>query len=664
MSAIKKLITGAAGAAGGGDPVYIEDVFSIATHDGNGGSLTVTNNIDLSTEGGLVWVKSRTSGDGHALMDTERGGSSRMNTANTGGADTAGATTFNTDGFTLSTSNGNQNGSGKKYASYSFRKAPSFFDCITYTGDGSSSRSISHNLGSIPHFIVVKRVSAAAYWAASHWDQNGTRKILTLNTTDAVNVLGTYSAGYVHSRNSSTFTVLANNTTDMDAVNKSGETYVAYLFAHNDGDGVFGENSDQDIIRCGSVGADNGAPTNVNLGFEAQWVLFKNLNSTEKWYIYDVMRGMAVDGSGFEFYTNSDVAESERTTSYVKPHPNGFTLEYPSGSDTIIYVAIRRGPMKVPEDATNVFYVQYKGVGEGSDTFISTGFPVDTFIYGKLGGSPKVVGDRLRGRHGGGDLITTGTNAEASNTGAFFLTHHDGVTVDASGGHFNAAPAATDESYARYFWGRAPSFYDVATWTGQTNSVTSIPHNLGAIPEMIWVKGRDNSLDWIVVGSVLGGSESKDNYILLNSTNSMTSFPAYRDANDTTTTFGIRKGNGYWDNTGTEYIAYLFATLDGVSKVGSYTGNAQETTIDCGFSTGARFIMFKRTDSTGDWTVFDVERGWSGSTDYWIDFNNTASQQSGNALTVRNAGFGLRSSSFDAAGLNVSGATYIFYAIA
>ena len=51
-------------------------------------------------------------------------------------------------------------------------------------------------------------------------------------------------------------------------VNASGGTYVAYLFAHNDGDGEFGPDGDADIIKCGSYtgnGSTNGPEIDLGL---------------------------------------------------------------------------------------------------------------------------------------------------------------------------------------------------------------------------------------------------------------------------------------------------------------------------------------------------------------------------------------------------------------
>jgi hypothetical protein len=74
------------------------------------------------------------------------------------------------------------------------------------------------------------------------------------------------------------------------------------------------------------------------------------------------------------------------------------------------------------------------------------------------------------------------------------------------------------------------------------------------------------------------------------------------------------------------YIAYLFATLAGVSKVGSYTGTGADLNVDCGFSAGARFILIKRTDSTGDWYVYDSLRGIVAGNDPYLLLNSTAAE--------------------------------------
>jgi len=117
------------------------------------------------------------------------------------------------------------------------------------------------------------------------------------------------------------------------------------------------------------------------------------------------------------------------------------------------------------------------------------------------------------------------------------------------------------------------------------------------------------------------------------------------------------------DTVGATFVSYLFATCPGVSKVGSYTGNGTTQTINCGFTGGARFVLIKRTDSTGDWYVYDTARGMTALTDPYLLANTSAAQTAtlGSVTTV-STGFALNAAVL--ADINVNGGSYIFLAIA
>jgi hypothetical protein len=131
--------------------------------------------------------------------------------------------------------------------------------------------------------------------------------------------------------------------------------------------------------------------------------------------------------------------------------------------------------------------------------------------------------------------------------------------------------------------------------------------------------------------------------------------------NRTTTTFtlGVVLDLG----AGEKWVAYLFATCAGVSKVGSYTGTATTKQIDCGFTAGARFVLIKRTDSTGDWYVWDSARGIVSGNDNYLLLNSTAAEVTNtDYIDTYSAGFEISSTA--PAAINASGGTYIFLAIA
>jgi hypothetical protein len=121
-------------------------------------------------------------------------------------------------------------------------------------------------------------------------------------------------------------------------------------------------------------------------------------------------------------------------------------------------------------------------------------------------------------------------------------------------------------------------------------------------------------------------------------------------------------GGNYTNRNATQQIIYLFATCPGVSKVGSYTGTGADLNVDCGFTTGARFILIKRTDSTGDWYVWDSARGIVAGNDPYLLLNSTAAEVTALTTLTHPSGFTVTSSA--PAALNASGGSYIFLAIA
>ena len=134
------------------------------------------------------------------------------------------------------------------------------------------------------------------------------------------------------------------------------------------------------------------------------------------------------------------------------------------------------------------------------------------------------------------------------------------------------------------------------------------------------------------------------------------------DQPQTTTTFSIGYANQI-NITAGNYVAWLFASCPGVSKVGSYTGNGSSQTINCGFAAGARFVLIKRTDSTGDWYVWDTARGIVSGNDPHLSLNTTAAEvTTDDTIDPDSSGFIVNQLS--ATNVNVSSATYIYLAIA
>ena len=297
-------------------PLNVEDVFSTYLWAGNDATQTINNGVDL-TEGGLTWIKNRTlSNKPHFILDTERGGGKYLSSDTIyEERDTTGyanSFSFNSNGFSFTSASDYTNISGSDYASWTFRKAPKFFDVVTYTGDGTSSQTIPHNLGGEVGFVVVKKTSASGSWFGLHRNSG----LIILNETgaaysDAVTD-GYFGDGTQVIRPTSTHFTIGS----AGGLNDSGATLVAYLFAHNDGDGGF---NGGDIIKCGSYTGTGAAGNFVELGWEPQFVIRKSATGEADWFLQDSMRSMSYSDYSWVF-PNSSLAESEGEINLMVAH--------------------------------------------------------------------------------------------------------------------------------------------------------------------------------------------------------------------------------------------------------------------------------------------------------------------------------------------------------
>jgi len=624
--------------------VYVEDVFSTWLYTGNGSTQTITNGIDLSGEGGMVWLKCRTNAFQHGLFDTARGANKFLQSNSSSGQEASFTdilTAFNAGGFTLGADAGtlafNSSGSpARNYASWTFRKAAKFFDVITWSGDGSSSRAISHNLGSVPGCIIVKSTNVSGSWETYHRSLNGGTnpqacKIL-LNSTAAQ--VGPTTGAWANTAPTSTV-FYVNGTAN---TNDSGKDYVAYLFAHDAGG--FGDSGNDSVVKCGSMTVSGNAAT-VSLGWEPQFLLMKASSTTSDWFVVDNMRGFSESASPF---LRPNTAGAESANAGTQCTATGFTTSGVLDNGTWIYIAIRRGPMKTPTDATTVFATDTAG-GTAPNPPLFNGVLTDLGIYKNVSGSYVWNwGSRLQGEEW---LESNSTNAAGADSGYRF-DYQDGFYASSN----------VQSAVRGWLFRRAPGFFDVVAYTG-TGSARTVSHNLGVAPELMIVKCRSVAgRSWFVYSNAVGNGSS----LTLETSDASSSGTAWNNTTPTSSVFSIGGGASI-NGSGDTFIAYLFATCPGVSKVGSYTGTGTTLDIDCGFTSGARFVLIKRTDSTGDWYVWDTARGIVSGNDPYLLLNSTAAEvTSTDYIDPLSSGFQISSTA--PAAINANGGSFIFLAIA
>ena len=633
---------------------YIEDVFSTYLYTGNGTSQTITNGIDLSTKGGLVWIKSRSSVLNNLLVDTARGANYTLASNTTAGQIIeGGVTAFRTTGFDIDNIN-RVNTSAATYASWTWRKQPKFFDIQTWTGDGASTRTISHSLGSVPACVISKVTSTTNNWYVYHRSLTSADYALLLNTANPEQAGSGYTGATPTAPTATDVTVGGSST------NANGATYVAYLFAHNAGG--FGLTGTDNVISCSSY-TGNGSNTGpiIDLGYEPQWLMIKNANgaSNEDWYVFDNARAL----TSFNNPTNNTAflrpnsTAIETASSRVKILSTGFQITINAGAlntngTNYIYIAIRRGPMKIPTTGSSVFGLNLR-TGTGANATVTGGAGVtDLAIIKRSTNSGNWVWTpRLTGT----GYLSSNLTAVETAAGTTILQANpwdvmDGVKV----GTTSTLTNASGSTFINYLLKRAPSFMDIVCYTG-TGTNRTVTHNLQAVPELIICKTRSGVDNWAVYSASTGATK----FLILNlNFQAITESTVWNNTSPTSTQFTVGT-NTNSNGSGSTYVAYLFATCAGVSKVGTFTGNGTTQTINCGFTTEARFILIKRTDSAGDWFVYDTARGINSGNDPYLLFNTVTSEVFSNDVNTSSTGFEIPAASF----FNVTGATYIFLAI-
>ena len=658
----------AAGSASG-DKVYVEDVFSTHLYTGTGSGIAINNGIDLSGEGGLVIYRRRDGAENWSYQDTVRGVDSVIYSDSTNAAADPGGyglASFNSNGFTTEL-----NTSSAEYCSWTFRKQEGFFDVVTYTGTGSS-KTVSHNLGCVPGMIIVKMTTTAGYkWRVWH-KSLGNNDALCLNDTSAESDSG--SSGGFWNNTAPTSSVFSVGT--YGQTNNNGDTFVAYLFADGDSSDaqIFGDDGDEAIIKTGSftpTGSGTAKQT-INVGFEPQWLLLKNATSTQSgnWWIFDNMRGFtAGDGNGSEYLlADTSGAASAFGAGTLNITNQGFEMTnnaFVSSSQTFIYMAIRRGPMKEPSAGTDVYNaVTFTGTGSAAD--IDSGFPVDLAIPQKRTANQYYnFRDRLRGNKQTLQLpLTSAQFSNASLTCEFDDMngfHHAGTNID-------SGYAANGQSSIAYMFRRYRSVFDMAFYSG-TGSNLDVTHNLNVVPEMQIIKRLDSgtNADWVVYHKDVPATGSYNGqYFFLNDgsigyAGSTTVFL------DTPTASVFKVGtNDMVNNSSGSYIWYGFASLSGISHVGSYTGTGNDINVtDLGAA--ARFVFIKRADEwvggAGGYYVFDTARGIVAGNDVYSLWNSTSAEVTNtDYIDPHSSGFTITSSAPDS--LNANGGKYFYLAFA
>ena len=422
----------------------------------------------------------------------------------------------------------------------------------------------------------------------------------------------------------------------------------------------FGEEGDQNLIKCGSYLGNTTTAPEIYLGWEPQYIMIKCVTTGYNWATFDNIRGMVTGGN--EAYLYPNLTNTEYVADRLELTPTGFKIVTSGGvlvtdnGQEYIYVAIRRPDPLVAKPIDTGTDALFMATGDGNNgiepKFRSSDFPVDFMMMKTYDTSNSwLQGSRLAQAQ----MITSDSNSGAGPNSNIMYDYMDGW-----GEYLSNDLSAWDG------WGfRRHAGMDVVCYKGNSASLRQIPHNLAQTPEMIWIKASDhNNTVWAAGHKGLNnGVDPWDYWIRISGGTQAESTDggiAWGGSAPTSTHFSV----GGWtevNNSSYNYWAFLFASVTGVSKLGYYTGD--DTTdgskvITTGFQ--PRFLMVKCVSNAGEnWNIVDSHRGLGAGNDKTLKLNAPDAQNTANVADVSATGFSLRAASGD---WNALDYRYIYYA--
>lgn len=264
--------------------------------------------------------------------------------------------------------------------------------------------------------------------------------------------------------------------------------------------------------------------------------------------------------------------------------------------------------------------------------------------------------DSIRGV--GLDIFSSTSGAETSTPTGLTSFDSSGFSIGANTGWNGSAL-----TFVAFVLKRLSGAFDIVTYTG-TGSNTTVAHGLGVTPELIIVKNRSlSSRSWAVYSSTLGATKGMN---LDSTAGSATQSTYWNNTAPTSSVFSVGTSTLTNENT-RSFVAYLFATKNPGVKVGSYTGDGNTNGVAQTTGFQPRFVIIKRTDTTGSWVIFDDQ------TDPSSPHNTFNKLELGGAnaevVTTNTAGgldmtaTGWQSIDSAPASINVNTGTYIYLAI-
>lgn len=307
--------------------VAVTNAFNTVLYTGNGSTQAVTG---VGFKPDFTWIKIRTLGYNHYLIDSVRGATEilQSNLTDAESTQSTSLTSFDTNGFTVG-SKLNVNANTEDFVSWNWKaggtavsntdgtitsqvsaNVDAGFSILKYTGNGNTAQqSYGHGLSSAPELLITKNIDTATQGTNS-WVVGGTLLgnggYMFLNATNAKSTASSYNGNKVPDSE----VIYTSGTSDLVG-NQNGINFITYCFTSIPG-----------YSKIGSYTGTGASGNFIYTGFQTSYVMTKNIDdgaAFDRWYIQDSVRG-----GGKILYADESLAEGNYTS--VQFDSNGFTL--------------------------------------------------------------------------------------------------------------------------------------------------------------------------------------------------------------------------------------------------------------------------------------------------------------------------------------------------
>ena len=248
------------------------------------------------------------------------------------------------------------------------------------------------------------------------------------------------------------------------------------------------------------------------------------------------------------------------------------------------------------------------------------------------------------------DGFTANGNVNGNTNGQSYINHG-----------FHAAGSNTsnsDGSITANIRANTTSKFSIIRYTGNGSNGATIGHGLGVAPDTVFIKRTSSADDWAVWHKNLGGATLRLNTSAGENSGKWSAFFNSTVPGSSVITLGT---DSQVNANSLQYIAFVWAEVQGFSKFGTYSGNGDSNgpMVYTGFKPSMVISKIANSGDTGNWRINNqASDGGVNVINVCNNLNENIADFDQNSFDFLSNGFKVR----DGAGGNTNNKTYCYWA--